>query len=72
MPNVYPFFADVSTKEGADSVIDFALNKLGKIDCFIANAGFAYYERLNKPDLEHNKQIFDTNVLHQFVRLREC
>ena len=63
LPGVYPFTADISTQRGVDSVFDFALEKLGDIDIFIANAGFGYYEKFGSPDWEHVERIFSTNVL---------
>ena len=37
------------------------MEKLGGIDLYIANAGFAYYEKLTNPDWEHIAAIMDTN-----------
>jgi short-subunit dehydrogenase len=35
---------------------------MSEIDIFLANAGFAYYETIEKPDWIHIKDIFETNV----------
>ncbi len=53
---------DVSVKESIDELFAFTLNKLGPPDLFIANAGFAYYEKLGKPDWNHINSIYATNV----------
>ncbi len=53
---------DVSKKEELDSLFTFAQQKMGDIDIFIANAGFAYYEKLETPDWVHITEIFATNV----------
>ena len=71
LPGVHPFAADISTQRGVDSVFDFALEKLGGIDIFIANAGFAYYEKLGSPDWEHVERIFSTNVLSPIYGLEK-
>ncbi len=71
LPGVYPFAADISTQEGVDSVFDFALEKLGNIDVFIANAGFGYYEKIESPCWEHAEQIFSTNVFSPIYGLEK-
>lgn len=53
---------DVSKKEDIDNLFSAALNKFPKIDLFISNAGFAYYEKISQPDWEHIDKIFDVNV----------
>ncbi|MBV4416130.1 SDR family NAD(P)-dependent oxidoreductase [Clostridium tyrobutyricum] len=60
---VIPFSCDISKSEKVDELFEFALHKLGKVDIFIANAGFAYCEEIIEPDWEHNKRIYDTDVL---------
>lgn len=59
---VYPFSADVSSAEGVDKVFDQAQQIFGHIDIFIANAGFAYLERLETPDWQHIRKVYDLNV----------
>ncbi|MDR1730381.1 MAG: SDR family NAD(P)-dependent oxidoreductase [Prevotellaceae bacterium] len=71
IPRVYPFAADISTQKGVDSVFDFALEKFGNIDIFIANAGFGYYEKIKSPDWEHAGRIFSTNVLSPIFGLEK-
>lgn len=61
-PNLYKFDCDLSSAESVDALFDFAVKNLGKIDIFIANAGFAFYEKLEKADWEHLEKIFDINV----------
>lgn len=56
---VYPFSADVSSSEGIDKVFSYAQQIFGHIDIFIANAGFAYLERLETPDWQHIRKIYD-------------
>lgn len=54
---------DISKKENIDEFFDFAQKKLGGIDIYISNAGFAYYEKLQTPDWEHISSIIDTNFI---------
>lgn len=68
---VYPFAADVSTSEGIDKVFDYALNTIGDIDVFIANAGFAYLEKLNVPDWQHIEYIYNLNVFSPIYSLEK-
>lgn len=59
---VYPFAADAGTQEGVDSIFCYVRETIGDIDIFIANAGFAYLERLNDPDWQHIEKIYSLNV----------
>lgn len=59
---VIPFECDVSTKENVDLIFETAIQKLGSIDIFYANAGFPYYERVNYVDWQRIDDIFKVNV----------
>ncbi|ACL06385.1 Short-chain dehydrogenase/reductase SDR [Desulfatibacillum aliphaticivorans] len=65
-PNVVKFPCDISDPEKMDELFDFALEQWGNIDIYIANAGFAYYERINNPDWKHIEKIYQTNVFSSF------
>jgi short-subunit dehydrogenase len=70
---VTPAPGDVSAVEGVDRLFDAALTTLGGIDLFIANAGSAYFERIQQPDWRHIEQIFSINVfgpLYSLEKLR--
>lgn len=71
---LYTFTCDVSKKEEIDALFDYSIEKLGYIDIFIANAGFAYYEKIEKADLEHIEKIFKTNaysVMYSAMKMKE-
>lgn len=68
---VFPVSGDVSTQNGVDELFSFALERLGHIDIFIANAGFAYAEKLEKPDWKHISDIFNLNVLSPIYSLEK-
>lgn len=53
---------DVSSKEAVDEIFRTALETLGSIDIFYANAGYSYYEEMNYTDWERIQKIFETNV----------
>ncbi len=53
---------DIGSPEKLDELFEYALQEMGCIDIFIANAGFAYYEQLIKADWERMDQIFKVNV----------
>ncbi len=61
LEGLYHFQGDLSTPEGVDQLFVYALQKLGSIDVFVANAGFAYYEKLAEADWEHITTIFNIN-----------
>ena len=61
--NLFLKSCDVSRKEEIDAFFTFAEEKLGGIDLYISNAGFAYYEKIGEPDWEHAETITDTNFL---------
>jgi short-subunit dehydrogenase len=57
-----PFVCDLSSQAGTDELVAHALAALGGIDIFIANAGFAYYERLGLADWNHIQSIYCVNT----------
>lgn len=65
-PNVIPYKCDVSKPESIDKLMKDADKKLGGIDIFFANAGFAYYEVIQEPSWERIDRIFRTNVFSPF------
>ena len=68
---IFPFSADVSTKEGVDKLFAFSQQTFGDTDIFIANAGFAYLEKLEKADWEHMENIYALNVFAPIYSLEK-
>ncbi len=60
--NIFPFQADISTATEVDALFQFALDRMGSIDIFFANAGFGYYEKLETASWERIENIMATNV----------
>jgi uncharacterized protein len=56
------YVCDLAQPDNVDGVFEAAFKLMGGIDLFIANAGFAYYERLETPDWTHLARIFQLNV----------
>lgn len=69
--NVFPFAADVSSADGVDKVFEYARQTLGDIDVFIANAGYAYLEKLVTPDWQHIENIYNLNVFSAVYSLEK-
>lgn len=59
---ITPYVCDLGQPQAVDALFQAAIETLGGIDLFIANAGFAYYERLGDPDWEHIERIYRVNV----------
>lgn len=60
--NIFPFKADISKSDEVDALFDFSIAKMGGIDIFFANAGFAYYERFSSDSWQHIDNLFSTNI----------
>lgn len=56
-------------KENLDKLLKDADKKLGGIDIFYANAGFAYYEVIPNADWDRIARIYSTNVFSPFYCL---
>ncbi len=61
-PNLHTLQLDVSKKEKLDDFLDRSIEILGNIDVFIANAGFAYYEKIKEEDWKRIQSIFEVNT----------
>ena len=62
-PNVIPFNADITKKEGIDSIFAKAEELFDKIDIFYNNAGFPYIENYNYLNWERMEYIYNGNTL---------
>lgn len=54
---------DVSEPKNIDKLFKEAEKKLGGVDLFIANAGFAYYEKIEKSNWDHIEKIYRVNFM---------
>lgn len=72
--NVSTLCCDVSSKENVDLIFDKAIETLGGIDIFYANAGYPYYELIDYVDWERTERMFQTNVfspIYSYEKYRE-
>ncbi|MCS6794953.1 MAG: SDR family NAD(P)-dependent oxidoreductase [Raineya sp.] len=71
---VYFYQTDLTQPENLDFLFEKLTSDFEKIDIFIANAGFAYYEHLQNPDWEHLQKIFALNVfspIYSLLKMRK-
>ena len=74
LERVHAYECDVSQPENIDRLFDDALTSMGGIDLFIANAGFAYYEKIQGADWARIEAIYRVNVfapLYSLLKMRE-
>jgi len=68
------FNADLSKTENVEAVFKEALKHFETINLYIANAGFTYFETLEKADQQHIDKIFAVNVdavMYAAVKMKE-
>ncbi len=70
-PNLFTLQADIAAPQNIDNLFIYAVDTLGSIDVFIANAGFAYYEKLEQPDWQRMEAIYKVNVLSPIYSLKK-
>ena len=62
---IFTHFCNVSKPNELDALLSVLYTPKGHwpgyVDIFISNAGFGYYEKLEKPDWRHIEAIFQTN-----------
>lgn len=71
---IIPFICDLSQQSEVDRLFEFALTQFQAVDIFIANAGFAYYEVIEKSDWQRIEKIFQVNVfspIYAFQKMKE-
>jgi uncharacterized protein len=71
---VISYVCDLTKEKEIDDLFEFALKNLPQIDIFIANAGFAYYEQLTKPNWGRIERIFQLNVfspIYSYLKMKE-
>lgn len=68
---IIPFSADLSTPEGVNRLFSYIEQTIGQIDIFIANAGFAYLEKIGKANWQHIQSIYNLNVFSPIYSLEK-
>ena len=69
--NVYTFKADVSNYEEVKALVDFTINKFGKIDLLVNNAGIDLVKTINDTSIEDFDNILKTNLYSAFYTSKE-
>lgn len=59
---IWPFTGDFSLAQDMDDLFEFAVDRMGGIDLFFANAGIGYCERIERADWPHIEAVYRTNV----------
>ncbi len=67
---IIPVVGDLSLPATVEEMISAALAQMGSIDIVIANAGFAYYERMDYQDWQRVEHIFRVNVFSPIYTLQ--
>ena len=68
---IIPYSADLTKKEEIDKLFSYAEESFGRIDVFIANAGFGYLEEISEPDWNRIDNIFKLNVFSPIYSLEK-
>jgi NAD(P)-dependent dehydrogenase (short-subunit alcohol dehydrogenase family) len=61
---------DVSTTDGGQAIIDTAIERFGRIDVLVANAGIAAYAAMPEIDLAHLQRHLSVHLLGSFTTMR--
>jgi short-subunit dehydrogenase len=56
------YTCDLGQSANVDALFDHAVRMFGGVGLFIANAGFAYYEKIETPNWKHIEDIYRVNV----------
>lgn len=68
---VFPFSADLSNEAGVNRLFEYTQSIFGETDIFIANAGYAYLEKLSNADWKHIEDIFTLNTFSPIYSLQK-
>lgn len=69
--NIEIFKADVSKREEAKKLVDYAIKKYGKVEVLINNAGISNYQLFTEVTDEDWNKMINTNLYSAFVMTQE-
>ena len=69
--NIDIFKADVSKRLDAEKLVEYAINKYGKIDILINNVGISEYKLFTEEKDEDWNKVINTNLYSAFVMCQE-
>ncbi len=70
--NALTYKADVSDENQVKEMVSFIVEKYGKIDALVNNAGIAYDRNFEDITIEEFKRTLEVNVIGAFIVAREC
>jgi uncharacterized protein len=68
---ITPYACDLGQQTSVDTLFDHAVQTMGGVDLFIANAGFAYYEKIETPNWRRIEDIYRVNVFSPLYTLEK-
>src|SRR5262245_39979499 len=71
-PGLVPFVADITKDGGAEKAVSLALEKFGKLDVLVNNAGRILYKPLVEMTRDDWNWQMETNVTGAFLHSREA
>ena len=69
--NIHIFKADVSKYEEVCNLVNFTINKFGKVDLLVNNAGIDLIKTINDTTLDDFDNILKTNLYSAFYTSKE-
>lgn len=72
MGNVLGLVADVRNYESQQRAVEKVLEKWGKIDVLVANAGVGHFGSIDELSVENWNQTIDTNLTGVFYSIKAC
>ncbi|TFH00569.1 MAG: SDR family oxidoreductase [Calditrichales bacterium] len=63
---------DVSLEADVKRIFNFVIDRYGRLDALINNAGYGYFDSLENMDVEKFNQVFATNVTGAMMMAREA
>lgn len=69
--NVYAYKTDISNYDEVKALVDFTINKFGKIDLLVNNAGIDLIKTINDTKIEEFDKILKTNLYSAFYTSKE-
>ena len=69
--NIYSYEADISNYDEVKGLIDFTINKFGKIDLLVNNAGIDLIKTINDTKIEEFDKVLKTNLYSAFYTSKE-
>lgn len=70
--NALTYKADVSDENQVKEMVSFIVEKYGRIDALVNNAGIAYDRKFEDITIEEFKRTLEVNVIGAFIVAREC